>query len=57
MLVVPIHFLADNLEILYDLDIALREHALRLGMQITRTESLNDSPELVEVLADLIVAH
>jgi len=52
-LVVPIHFLADNVEILYDLDVALRERAEALGLRLARSESLNVSPLLVAALADL----
>jgi ferrochelatase len=54
VLVAPIHFLADNIEILYDLDIALKQHADRLGVRLLRPESLNTSPLLVEALADQV---
>jgi ferrochelatase len=52
-LLVPIHFLADNVEIVYDLDVELRRQADELGVRLIRTESLNTSPLLVEALADL----
>ncbi len=49
----PIGFLCDHVEILYDIDIAFREFAAGRGMRLERTESLNDSPLLTEALADL----
>jgi ferrochelatase len=49
----PIGFLCDHVEILYDIDIAFREFSAGLGMRLERTESLNDSPILTEALADL----
>jgi ferrochelatase len=49
----PIGFLCDHVEILYDVDIAFREHAAGLGMQLDRPESLNESALLTAALADL----
>lgn len=49
----PIGFLCDHVEILYDVDIAFREFAAGLGMELVRPASLNDSPLLIEALADL----
>lgn len=53
VLVVPIGFVCDNVEILYDVDVVYRGHAERLGLGFSRSESLNASPRLVETLADL----
>lgn len=49
----PIGFLCDHVEILYDIDIQFRQFAAELGMELTRPESLNDSPLLISALADL----
>ena len=49
----PIGFLCDHVEILYDIDIGFREFASKLGLRIERTESLNDSALLTSALADL----
>jgi ferrochelatase len=49
----PIGFLCDHVEILYDVDIAFRDHAAKLGMRLERPVSLNDSKHLTEALADL----
>jgi protoporphyrin/coproporphyrin ferrochelatase len=50
----PIGFLCDHVEILYDIDIAFREIAEDLGLKLWRAESLNDSPLLTQALADLV---
>ena len=49
----PIGFLCDHVEILYDIDIGFREYAEKLGMSIRRPESLNSSHLLTQALADL----
>jgi len=53
----PIGFLADHVEVLYDIDVAFRAEAERHGMRLWRTVSLNDSPLLISALADLATAH
>ncbi|HEX5282694.1 MAG TPA: ferrochelatase [Bryocella sp.] len=50
----PIGFLCDHVEILYDIDINFREVANALGMKIYRPESLNDSPTLIRALAHVL---
>jgi len=49
----PIGFLCDHVEVLYDIDIAFKQFAEKQGMDLTRAESLNDSPLLTAALADL----
>lgn len=49
----PVGFLCDHVEILYDIDIAFRQFADKLGLHLERPESLNDSPLLVDALAEL----
>lgn len=49
----PIGFLCDHVEILYDVDIAFRDFAAKLGLRLERPQSLNDSPLLTDALADL----
>ena len=46
----PIGFLCDHVEILYDIDINFRDFGQTLGIEITRAESLNDSPTLIATL-------
>jgi ferrochelatase len=50
----PIGFLCDHVEILYDIDIAFRDMASELGLTLWRAESLNDSPVLVKALVQVV---
>lgn len=56
VLVAPIQFLADHLEILYDVDVGAREQAEADGMAFARIESLNVSPTFIGALADVVSA-
>jgi ferrochelatase len=49
----PIGFVCDHVEVLYDIDIAFRQIAATLGLELIRAESLNDSPLLIEALVAL----
>jgi ferrochelatase len=49
----PIGFLCDHVEILFDVDILFREYAAKLGIRLERPESLNASPTLAKAVADL----
>ncbi len=53
LLLQPIGFLCDHVEILYDVDIAFKEYASKLGIRLERPESLNASPILARALAGL----
>ena len=50
----PVSFISDHAEVLYDLDHLHRRSAEALGMVLTRCESLNDHPLLIEALADVV---
>ncbi|MEP6638110.1 MAG: ferrochelatase [Chloroflexota bacterium] len=50
VLVVPVQFLADHLEILYDVDVGARVQAEQCGLAFHRIESLNVDRDLVEAL-------
>jgi ferrochelatase len=56
VVVCPIGFVADHLEVLYDLDVELAAVAAEGGLSYGRTASLNDDPAFVAVLADVITA-
>jgi ferrochelatase len=49
----PIGFLCDHVEILFDVDILFAEYGNKLGITLKRPESLNTSPFLVRAVADL----
>jgi ferrochelatase len=53
LLLQPIGFLCDHVEILYDVDIAFRKYAAGLGIRLERPESLNGSPTLARSIAGL----
>jgi len=54
VLVCPVGFVSDHLEILWDLDIEAREKAAEVGLELERIESLNDDPEFVRALAGIV---
>jgi ferrochelatase len=54
VLVAPVGFVSDHLEILWDLDIEARDRAAELGLELHRIESLNDDPAFVRALAELV---
>jgi ferrochelatase len=56
VLVAPVGFVCDNVEILYDLDLEARCRATGLGLVLRRTATLNDSPLLAEALARHLLA-
>jgi len=56
-LVVPVGFVCDHIEILYDIDIAFKQYAVERDIELFRTESLNTSPLFIEALAAVIWEH
>jgi len=57
VLVAPIGFVADHLEILWDIDVAAREKAAELGLELDRIVSMNDDPAFIRALAELVRQH
>jgi len=54
VLIAPVQFLADHLEILYDIEVGAREQAEEHGIAFMRTASLNTSPLFIGALADVV---
>jgi ferrochelatase len=54
VLVCPVGFVSDHLEILWDLDVEARERAAELGLELDRIKSLNDDPAFLRALAALV---
>jgi protoporphyrin/coproporphyrin ferrochelatase len=54
VLVAPVGFVSDHLEILWDLDVEARERAAELGLELDRIDSLNDDPAFIRALALLV---
>jgi len=57
VLIQSVGFVCDHVEVLYDIDIAFREFGSRIGVEVVRTESLNDSPTFIAALADLVLSR
>ncbi len=54
ILVVPIGFVCDHTEILFDIDVQAAAVAREAGVALRRTESLNTSPTFIALLEDLV---
>ncbi|HEX4220629.1 MAG TPA: ferrochelatase [Acidimicrobiales bacterium] len=54
VVVCPVGFVADHLEVLFDLDIEAAQVATSAGIPFARTASLNDDPRFLSVLADVV---
>ncbi len=54
VLVCPVGFVSDHLEVLYDLDIEARGVAEEAGLVFARTPSVNDDPRFLRALADVV---
>jgi ferrochelatase len=54
--IIPIGFVCDHVEVLYDLDVEARALAQSLGVTLYRAATVNDHPAFVNALADLVLA-
>ncbi|MEK7323853.1 MAG: ferrochelatase [Chloroflexota bacterium] len=54
VLIAPVGFVCEHVEILYDVDIAFKRQAELLGMQLERIEMLNTAPKMIDGLAELV---
>ena len=57
VLVCPVGFVADHLEIKWDIDVEAQEKAAELGLELSRIELPNADPAFVRVLAELVRRH
>ncbi|WP_054955460.1 ferrochelatase [Paenibacillus dakarensis] len=55
VLVAPIGFVSDHLEVLYDLDIEAKAVAKEMDMRLERIDSLNSDPLYMETLSDCVI--
>ncbi len=53
-LVCPIGFVADHLEVLYDIDVEAMAFAQQHGIELRRTQSFNARPEFIDALAAVV---
>lgn len=54
VVVCPVGFVSDHLEVLYDVDVQAQAVARRVGLRLERTASLNDDVRFVAMLADIV---
>ena len=54
VLLVPVGFVCDHVEILYDIDVMFHAYGKAQGVTVHRSESLNDSPLFIEALAAIV---
>jgi protoporphyrin/coproporphyrin ferrochelatase len=54
VVVVPIGFVCDHVEVLYDLDVEARAAAREAGLRLHRAQTANDHPAFIAMLADLL---
>jgi ferrochelatase len=57
LLVVPIGFVCDHVEVLYDLDVEAKQVADAAGIRLVRAPAVNDHPSFIGMLAAVIRAH
>lgn len=57
VVVVPIGFVCDHVEVLYDLDIEARQTAAELGLTFARARAVNDHPLFIDMMVDVIRGH
>jgi protoporphyrin/coproporphyrin ferrochelatase len=54
---VPVGFVSDHVELLFDVDVRARAIAEHLGVRLERPPALNDDPRFVEALAEIVRAR
>lgn len=54
VVVVPIGFVCDHIEVLYDLDMEVRRIATAHGVNLLRASTVNDHPTFIRMLADVV---
>ena len=57
VLLAPVGFVSDHVEILYDIDVLFHDYGKARGVTVRRSESLNDSPQFIAALAGLVSAR
>ena len=56
ILMVPISFVSDHIETLYEIDMLYKEQAEDLGMRLESTRGLNDDPQFIGGLRNLVLS-
>jgi ferrochelatase len=56
LLVLPISFVSDHIETLYEIDMLFKDHAVSLGMRLRTCPALNDRPTFIAALRRLVLS-
>ena len=54
ILIAPLGFVCEHVEVLYDVDVVFKKQAAGLGVRLERTEMLNTAPQMIAGLAQLV---
>jgi ferrochelatase len=54
VLAIPIGFIADHVEVLYDLDVEAKDAAKKAGVRFHRAKTVGDHPKFIQMIADVI---
>lgn len=57
VMIAPVQFLADHMEVLYDIDVEAKQQASQVGIELLRIEMLNTMPVFIEAMADVVLRH
>jgi ferrochelatase len=57
VLCVPVGFVADHVEVLYDVDLEAQRRAAQIGIRLERPPSLHDDPRFIRALAEAVTAQ
>ncbi len=55
--VIPIGFICDHVEVLYDLDVKAKETARKLNISFHRVKTVNAHPKFIEMLSEIVIQH
>lgn len=57
VLIAPVGFVSDHLEVLYDIDLEARKYAEERGVRLERIEMLNDDPRYMQAMAETVLGE
>jgi ferrochelatase len=55
VVIAPIGFICDHVEVLYDLDVEAAAISQEIGLTMARAQSVNDHPLFLDMLADVVM--
>lgn len=55
VVLLPIGFISDHMEVMFDLDVEAKDHAAELGLNLVRAATVGTAPPFIGMIRDLIV--